>query len=31
LLVADEHGERAKIVVSGLGYIIGAEPLGDHR
>jgi len=31
LRIADEHGERAKIVVSGLAQIVGAETIGDHR
>jgi len=26
LRIADEHGERAKIVVTGLAQIVGAEP-----
>src|ERR1700730_4218555 len=31
LRVADEHRERAKIVVSSLAQIVGAETIGDHR
>jgi hypothetical protein len=31
LRIADEHRERAKIVVSGLAQIVGAETIGDHR
>ena len=31
LPVADEHGEPAKITVSDLAEIVGAENLGDHR
>jgi len=31
LRVADEHGERAKIVVSGLANIIGAQTIADYR
>ena len=31
LRIADEHGERAKIVVPGLVQITGAETIGDHR
>src|ERR1700736_2645242 len=31
LRIADEHGEPAKIAVSGLAQIVGAETIGDHR
>jgi len=31
LRIADEHGERSKIVVSDLAQIVGAETIGDHR
>src|SRR5215831_4551980 len=31
LRIADEHGERAKIVVSGLAGIIGAQTIADYR
>jgi hypothetical protein len=31
LRIADEQGERAKIVVSGLVQIVGAETTGDDR
>src|SRR5713101_3626431 len=31
LRIADEHGEPAKIAVSGLAEIVGAETIGDHR
>src|SRR5437016_2104083 len=29
--IADKHGERAKIVASGLAQIVAAEAIGDHR
>src|SRR5262249_39642332 len=29
--IADKNRERAKIVVSGLGAIVGDKTLGDHR
>src|SRR5215469_681831 len=31
LRIADEHGERAKVVVSGLAQIIGAQTIANHR
>jgi hypothetical protein len=31
LWIADEHGERAKVVVSGLAQIIGAQTIANHR
>ena len=30
LWIADEHGERAKVVVSGLAQIIGAQTIANH-
>jgi hypothetical protein len=31
LRIADEHGERAKVVISGLAQIIGAQIIPDHH
>jgi hypothetical protein len=31
LRIADEYGERAKVVISGLAPIIGAETIADYR
>jgi hypothetical protein len=30
LRITDEHGERAKVVVSSLVHIIGPETIADH-
>jgi hypothetical protein len=31
LRIADEHSERAKVVVSGLAQIIGAQTIANYR
>src|SRR5262249_23026 len=31
LRMAEQHGERAKVIVSGLAQIIGAQTIANHR